>query len=88
MAAMRSAVQARSPVGVLAGPDTGTKNTAMSSTGSRAKNYPDAIRAHAALLREQFRSDLEPLVAQYGHETVIAALDGLSDRPWPSVSLH
>jgi hypothetical protein len=36
---------------------------------------PDCGRADATLLREQFRKDLEPLVAQYGQEAVIEALD-------------
>jgi hypothetical protein len=46
------------------------------------------VDADAALLREQFRKDREPLVAQYGQEAVIAALDGLLDVPQPLVSLH
>ena len=48
----------------------------------------DYGEADVALLREQFRKDLEPLVAQYGQEAVIAALDELPDGPWPSDSLH
>jgi hypothetical protein len=48
----------------------------------------DHGEADAAQLREQFRKDLEPLVAQYGQEAVIAALDGLSAGSWPSASLH
>jgi hypothetical protein len=48
----------------------------------------DQVGADVALLREQFRNDLEPLVAQYGQQAVIAALDGLPDGRWPSVSLH
>jgi hypothetical protein len=41
-----------------------------------------------ARLREQFRKDVEPLVAQYGHRAVIAALDELSGAASPSVPLH
>jgi len=45
-------------------------------------------RGEAAAGREQFCKDLKPLVAQYGSQVVIAALDGLFYEPWPSVSLH
>jgi hypothetical protein len=48
----------------------------------------DRVDADAALLRQRFRKDLEPLVEQYGQQAVIAALDGLSDGSWPAVSLH
>ena len=51
----------------------------------------DYGEADAALLREQFRKDLEPLVAQYGEEAVIHALDKLPDRsdgPRPWLSFH
>ena len=46
------------------------------------------VKADAELLREQFRKDVEPLVAQYGQEAVIAALNELTDGSCPSVSLH
>jgi hypothetical protein len=52
---------------------------------------PDSGPADATLLREQFRKDLEPLVAQYGQEAVIEALDKLPDRPngpRPSLLFH
>jgi hypothetical protein len=39
-------------------------------------------------LKEQFRKDVEPLVAQYGHRAVIAVLDELSGAASPSVPLH
>jgi hypothetical protein len=38
--------------------------------------------------REQFRRDLELLIARYGRAAVDAALDKLPDEAWPSVSLH
>jgi hypothetical protein len=48
----------------------------------------DQGEGDAARLREQFRKDVEPLVAQYGHRAVIAALDELSGAASPSVPLH
>ena len=48
----------------------------------------DHGEADVAALREQFRKDLEPLVAQYGEEAVIDALDQLPGGQRPSVSLH
>jgi hypothetical protein len=44
--------------------------------------------ADVAVLREQFRRDLEPLVAQYGQEAVIDALDKLPGGPRTSDLLH
>jgi len=37
---------------------------------------------------EQFRKDLQLLVADYDHDAVDAALDQLPDVASPSVSLH
>jgi hypothetical protein len=48
----------------------------------------DRGEGDAARLREQFRKDVEPLVAQYGRRAVIAALDELSGAASPSVPLH
>jgi len=45
-------------------------------------------RIDDARLAEQFRKDLALLVAEYGPKTVDAALDGMPDEAWPSVSLH
>jgi hypothetical protein len=42
---------------------------------------PESGPGDATLMREQFRKDLEPLVAQYGQEAVIEALDKLPKRP-------
>jgi hypothetical protein len=47
--------------------------------------------ADAVLLREGFCKDLEPLVAQYGENAVIEALDKLPDwsnGPRPSLLFH
>jgi hypothetical protein len=55
---------------------------------SAPSNFGEADRAQ---LREHFRRDLEPLLAQYGQEAVIEALDKLSggpDGPKPSTWLH
>jgi hypothetical protein len=36
----------------------------------------------------QFRKDMRRLIAEFGEAAVDAALDGMPDEPWPSVSLH
>jgi hypothetical protein len=48
----------------------------------------DQGEVDATRLKEQFRKDVEPLVAQYGHRAVIAVLDELSGAASPSVPLH
>jgi hypothetical protein len=48
----------------------------------------DEGEGDAGRLREQLCKDVEPLVAQYGHSAVIAALDELSGAASPSVPLH
>jgi hypothetical protein len=48
----------------------------------------DLGEVDATRLKEQFRKDVEPLVAQYGHRAVIAVLDELSGAASPSVPLH
>jgi hypothetical protein len=48
----------------------------------------DKGEGDAARLREQFRKDVEPLVAQYGRGAVIAVLEELSGAASPSVPLH
>jgi len=46
-------------------------------------------KGDGAQLAEQFRRELQLLVAQYGQPAVDAALDEeMSDGVWPSVSLH
>jgi hypothetical protein len=42
----------------------------------------------AARLGEQFRRDMQLLVARYGHRAVAAALNEVPDGTWPSVSLY
>jgi hypothetical protein len=48
----------------------------------------DQGEGDAARSREQFRKDVEPLVAQYGYRAVIAVLDELSGTASPSLPLH
>jgi hypothetical protein len=57
----------------------------------------EALLRHHSACRDQsqgdsiqlgFHKDLELLIAEYGRETVDAALLWLSDEAWPSVSLH
>jgi hypothetical protein len=45
-------------------------------------------RIDNARLADQFRKDLALLIAEYGPKTDDAALDGMPDQAWPSVSLH
>jgi hypothetical protein len=52
-------------------------------SASRDQSQGDSIQ-----LGMRFHKDLELLVAEYGRETVDAALLWLSDETWPSVSLH
>jgi hypothetical protein len=39
-------------------------------------------------LDEEFCSEIDVLVAHYGHSAVDKAIDSLPDARWPSVSLH
>jgi hypothetical protein len=48
----------------------------------------DERQGDNARLGEQFRRDMELLVARYCRHAVNTALDELPDKAWPSVSLH
>ena len=48
----------------------------------------DERRGDDARLEEQFRRDVELLIAEFGHDAVSAALDELPDWEGPSVWLH
>ena len=51
---------------------------------SRCRGVPAALDR----LGEQYRRDIDQLVAEFGQPAINAAMNEMSDVSWPSVALH